>query len=41
MVLLTEVQQNKCSSVIVNLKEFFYVDYRLENYFKRDSTTIF
>jgi hypothetical protein len=34
MVLRTEIQQNKYCSVILKLKEFFYVDYRFENYFK-------
>jgi hypothetical protein len=37
MVLRTEIQQNKYCSVIVKLKEFFYVDYRFANYFKSPS----
>jgi hypothetical protein len=37
MVLRTEIQQNKYCTVVVKLKEFFYVDYRFENYFKSPS----
>ncbi len=33
----TEVQQNKYCSVVVKLKEYFYVDYRFENYLKNPS----
>jgi hypothetical protein len=39
--ILTDIQQNKYCSVVVKLNEFFYVDYRLESYCKRDSTSIF
>ncbi len=30
--------RKKYCSVVVELNESFYLDYRLENYFKRDST---